>query len=143
MNSSFRLSPLDAIEPLAFSINRSRADLVAVVCIDNRGLLGPCEFYPRLRGKTLPTMWFSFARRWGASAVMFACRPQDTAKFPGTVDLQLAQQLIDYGREIEIPTLELLLIGDNHFRVMSQTIEGFGPARLIPSHRHAVARKIS
>jgi hypothetical protein len=74
---------------------------------------------------------------------MFACRPQDTAKFPGTVDLQLAQQLIDYGREIEIPTLELLLIGDNHFRVMSQTIEGFGPARLIPSHRHAVARKIS
>lgn len=124
--SRIGLEPVDAIEPLVFTIGRAEADMMAAVCISGDGLLGPCEFYPRFRVKEPPLeMWFSLAGMWEAAAVMFACRAEGPIATLAENDLLLTHKLIDFGKEVDIPVFDVLFIEDRMCRVMSQTLDNW------------------
>lgn len=123
--SFLELAPTDAIDPLAFSIRRSREDLVAVACIDTKGFLGPCEFYPRRRHQQSPVkLWFSLAQQVNASAVIVALRTK--------ADAQLVGATLAFGKAIGIPVLAFIFVELERTRVVTHAPERLRRSPLWP-----------
>ena len=122
--SLLSLAPADAIDPLAFSIRRSRENLVAVACIDKKGFLGPCDFFHRGVFQEPPVkMWFSLARESNASAVMIAFRPTGGGGVGTEDDEDLVRVTRHFGKAIAIPVLAFIFVERNRVSVGTQAPE--------------------
>jgi DNA repair protein RadC len=122
------LRPDDCLESLVTIVGSSDAEIVVLTCIDDDGCVGDNEILAKPGGDKTeipPDLMFGFARSQGAAAIMVASKSSGPIDCIHERDIRFTEGLRAFGEEVGIPLLEHVVIEEDKFRLMSQSM-GWG-----------------
>jgi DNA repair protein RadC len=122
---SSRVEPAECIEWLVPIVGKTDDEVVVLVCIDKDGYAADHEVLAQRGGdKTAipPGLLFGFAENRGAAALMIASRSSGPIHYLHERDIRFTDSLRAFGSKIGIPLHEHVLIDNDKFRLMSESM---------------------
>ena len=119
------LSPVDCIDSLVTIVGGNDAEIVVLTCIDREGCVGDNEILAKPGGDKTeipPELMFGFVQSQGASGMMVASKSSGPIECMHERDIRFTDRLRAYGEEVGVPLVEHVVIEDDKFRLMSQSM---------------------
>jgi DNA repair protein RadC len=127
--SSSGLHPDDCFESLVTIVGSIDAEIVVLTCVHADGCVGDNEVLAKPGGDKTeipPELLFGFAQSQGAAALMVASKSSGPIDCMHERDIRFTDRLRAYGEEIGVPLYEHVVIEDDKFRLMSDSM-GWAP----------------
>jgi hypothetical protein len=99
-------------------------NLLLCSTLDGNRSVGPGDCFSLHDGLPSETALFELPKRLGAAAVLIGTTAVRSVLEPDAADIALTRRLIAAGVATGIPVLEHILVKDNRFRLMRESLEG-------------------
>jgi RadC-like JAB domain len=119
------VKPADYVDSLVKMVASIDAEVIVLTCVDHDGWAGDNEVLAKPDGdktKIPLDLLFGFAVNRSAPSMMVTSKSSGPIDCVHERDLRFTEELISYGARVGVPLFEHLLVEDDRFRLMSESM---------------------